>query len=100
MWSYLDEHFPPTIGATAMGTILPSHVQRWVTTAAEGRPVARVRTELPHQSSPGPGAGGLVAPRAGGCREAPGFKGPCSTSALVDGTGIRTAVAVARSDQR
>jgi integrase len=33
--SYLDKHFIPTFGRRAMGKILPSEVQRWVTTATE-----------------------------------------------------------------
>ena len=33
--SYLDKHFIPTFGKRAMGKILPSEVQRWVTTATE-----------------------------------------------------------------
>jgi len=42
--SYLDKHFLPTFGAVAMGKILPSHVQRWVTTATEtGLSAASVR---------------------------------------------------------
>jgi len=33
--SYLDKHFIPVFGRRAMGKILPSEVQRWVTTATE-----------------------------------------------------------------
>jgi integrase len=33
--SYLDKHFIPTFGRRPMGKILPSEVQRWVTTATE-----------------------------------------------------------------
>ena len=33
--SYLDKHFIPTLGRRPMGKILPSEVQRWVTTATE-----------------------------------------------------------------
>ena len=31
--SYLDKHFIPTFGRRPMGKILPSEIQRWVTTA-------------------------------------------------------------------
>jgi integrase len=34
--SYLDKHFIPTFGRRPMGKILPSEIQRWVTTAIEG----------------------------------------------------------------
>ncbi|GAB3662824.1 site-specific integrase [Nocardioides korecus] len=34
--SYLDKHFFPVFGRRPMGKILPSEVQRWVTTASEG----------------------------------------------------------------
>lgn len=34
--SYLDKHFIPTFGRRPMGKILPSEIQRWVTTAVEG----------------------------------------------------------------
>jgi hypothetical protein len=33
--SYLDKHFIPLFGRRPMGKILPSEVQRWVTTAGE-----------------------------------------------------------------
>ena len=33
--SYLDKHFIPVFGRRPMGKILPTEVQRWVTTAAE-----------------------------------------------------------------
>jgi integrase len=33
--SYLDKHFIPVFGRRAMGKILPSEIQRWVTTATE-----------------------------------------------------------------
>ncbi|MEP6814433.1 MAG: site-specific integrase [Marmoricola sp.] len=33
--SYLDKHFIPTFGRRPMGKILPSEVQRWVTTATQ-----------------------------------------------------------------
>ena len=33
--SYLDKHFLPLFGRRPMGKILPSEVQRWVTTATE-----------------------------------------------------------------
>ena len=33
--SYLDKHFIPTFGRRPMGKILPSEVQRWITTATE-----------------------------------------------------------------
>src|SRR3954452_13764416 len=33
--SYLDKHFIPTFGNRPMGKILPSEIQRWVTTATE-----------------------------------------------------------------
>ena len=33
--SYLDKHFIPTFGRRPMGKILPSEVQRWVTTATD-----------------------------------------------------------------
>jgi site-specific recombinase XerD len=42
--SYLDKHFLPAFGTTSMGKILPSHVQRWVTTATtDGLSAASVR---------------------------------------------------------
>ena len=40
--SYLDKHFIPTFGRRPMGKILPSEIQRWVTTATEQRPLGRV----------------------------------------------------------
>jgi integrase len=33
--SYLDKHFIPTFGKRPMGKILPSEIQRWVTTATD-----------------------------------------------------------------
>ena len=33
--SYLDKHFIPTFGRRPMGKILPSEIQRWITTALE-----------------------------------------------------------------
>jgi hypothetical protein len=33
--SYVDKHFIPTFGRRPMGKVLPSEVQRWVTTATE-----------------------------------------------------------------
>ncbi len=33
--SYLDKHFIPTFGRRPMGKMLPSEIQRWVTTATE-----------------------------------------------------------------
>ena len=36
--SYLDKHFIPTFGRRPMGKILPSEVQRWVTTATATDP--------------------------------------------------------------
>src|SRR4051794_27667232 len=33
--SYLDKHFLPTFGRRPMGNILPTEIQRWVTTATE-----------------------------------------------------------------
>ena len=33
--SYLDKHFIPTFGRRPMGKILPTEIQRWVTTATE-----------------------------------------------------------------
>ena len=33
--SYLDKHFFPLFGRRPMGKVLPSEVQRWVTTATE-----------------------------------------------------------------
>ncbi len=33
--SYLDKHFIPTFGRRPMGKILPSEIQRWITTATE-----------------------------------------------------------------
>jgi len=33
--SYLDKHFIPTFGRRPMGKILPSEIQRWVTTATD-----------------------------------------------------------------
>lgn len=42
--SYLDKHFIPTFGKRPMGKILPSEVQRWVSTAIEnGLSAASVR---------------------------------------------------------
>jgi integrase len=42
--SYLDKHFIPTLGRRPTGKILPSEVQRWVTTATEhGLSAASVR---------------------------------------------------------
>jgi integrase len=42
--SYLDKHFLPTFGKRPMGKVLPSEVQRWVTTAtAHGLSAASVR---------------------------------------------------------
>jgi len=42
--SYLDKHFLPTFGKVAMGKVLPSQVQRWVTDATEvGLSAASVR---------------------------------------------------------
>ena len=42
--SYLDKHFIPTFGRRAMGKILPTEIQRWVTTATEnGLSAASVR---------------------------------------------------------
>jgi len=42
--SYLDKHFLPTLGKLAMGKILPSQIQRWVTDATEtGLSAASVR---------------------------------------------------------
>jgi integrase len=34
--SYLNKHFIPVFGRRPMGNILPSEIQRWVTTATEG----------------------------------------------------------------
>jgi integrase len=36
--SYLDKHFIPTFGRRPMGKILPSEIQRWVTTASASDP--------------------------------------------------------------
>jgi len=42
--SYLDKHFIPTFGRRSMGKILPTEIQRWVTTALEqGLSAASVR---------------------------------------------------------
>ncbi len=42
--SYLDKHFIPTFGRRPMGKILPTEIQRWVTTATEnGLSAASVR---------------------------------------------------------
>jgi integrase len=42
--SYLDKHFIPTFGKRPMGKILPSEIQRWITTALEeGLSAASVR---------------------------------------------------------
>src|SRR3954466_11677522 len=42
--SYLDKHFIPTFGRRPMGKILPTEIQRWVTTAIEhGLSAASVR---------------------------------------------------------
>ena len=42
--SYLDKHFLPTFGRRPMGKILPTEIQRWVTTATEaGLSAASVR---------------------------------------------------------
>ncbi len=35
--SYLDKHFIPVFGKRPMGKILPTEIQRWVTTATENR---------------------------------------------------------------
>jgi hypothetical protein len=41
--SYLDKHFIPVFGRRPMGKILPSEIQRWVTTAtANGLSAASV----------------------------------------------------------
>jgi hypothetical protein len=36
--SYLDKHFLPVFGKRPMGKILPSEIQRWVTTATHPHP--------------------------------------------------------------
>ena len=42
--SYLDKHFIPTFGRRPMGQILPTEIQRWITTALEnGLSAASVR---------------------------------------------------------
>ena len=42
--SYLDKHFIPVVGRRPMGNILPSEIQRWVTTATDnGLSAASVR---------------------------------------------------------
>ena len=42
--SYLDKHFIPTFGRRPMGKILPTEIQRWITTALEnGLSAASVR---------------------------------------------------------
>ena len=51
--SYLDKHFIPVFGRRPMGKILPSEVQRWVTTATEnGLSAASVR-QVPHHAALG-----------------------------------------------
>ena len=51
--SYLDKHFIPTFGRRPMGKILPSEIQRWVTTATDGRPLRRQCPEVPHHAALG-----------------------------------------------
>ena len=51
--SYLDKHFIPVFGRRPMGKILPSEVQRWVTTATDERPLGRVRGQVPHHAALG-----------------------------------------------
>ena len=42
--SYLDKHFIPTFGKRPMGKIVPTEIQRWITTALEnGLSAASVR---------------------------------------------------------
>ena len=51
--SYLDKHFIPVFGRRPMGKILPSEIQRWVTTAtANGLSAASVR-QVPHHAALG-----------------------------------------------
>src|SRR5664279_2212734 len=46
--SYLDKHFIPTFGTRPMGKILPSEIQRWITTALEeGSRPPRCRSTTP-----------------------------------------------------
>ena len=51
--SYLDKHFIPTFGRRPMGKILPSEIQRWVTTATENGLVGRSGAEVPHHAALG-----------------------------------------------
>ena len=51
--SYLDKHFIPTFGRRPMGKILPSEIQRWVTTGHRERPLRRVGAEVPHHAALG-----------------------------------------------
>jgi hypothetical protein len=55
--SYLDRHFIPTFGRRLMGKILPSEIQRWVTTASakrgRERPVSRERAEYHNHAALG-----------------------------------------------
>ena len=51
--SYLDKHFIPVFGRRPMGKILPSEVQRWVTTATDERPLRRVGGQVPHHAALG-----------------------------------------------
>ena len=49
--SYLDKHFIPVFGRRPMGKILPSEVQRWVTTATAERPLGRIGRQVPHHAA-------------------------------------------------
>jgi hypothetical protein len=48
--SYLDKHFLPVFGRRPMGKILPTEVQRWVTTATDP-PTARSSRPRPWRST-------------------------------------------------
>ena len=72
--SYLDKHFIPTFGRRPMGKILPSEVQRWVTTATEQRPLGCVGAEVPHHA----GARSSNAPCATG--SSPSTRAPTPSS--------------------
>ena len=48
--SYLDKHFIPVFGRRPMGKILPSEIQRWVTTATDNGLSAASRGQVPHHA--------------------------------------------------
>ena len=51
--SYLDKHFLPVFGRRPMGKILPSEIQRWVTTATEHGLSAASVAQVPHHAALG-----------------------------------------------